>query len=249
VIHRAAAEGFSRAAAEYERSRPGYPPEAVTLLQAELGVGPGANVVDVAAGTGKLTRLLAATGATVTAIEPVSAMRDVLMDAVPGVEALDGTAEAMPLPAASADVVTAAQAFHWFDTARALEEIARVLRPGGGLALLFNVRDESAGWLAEMGRIIQWHDRDIDHYGNVDWAGTVVASSDRFTPVEHRSFRWEQPMTVDLFVERVASISFIAAMSEDERRPYLERSRALVSGFDEPFGLPYRTDVHWCRRR
>src|SRR5690606_25154234 len=129
----AAAEGFGRGAEAYESARPSYPPDAVGEIATVCDVGPGRRVLDLAAGTGKLTRLLVPTGAEVVAVEPVAEMRAVLSAVLPGVEALDGTAEAIPLPDASVDAVTVAQAFHWFDPPVALAEIARVLRPGGTL--------------------------------------------------------------------------------------------------------------------
>ncbi len=132
-----AAAGFSSAAGEYERARPSYPPEAVSWLAERTGLGPGRTVVDLAAGTGKLTRLLVGTGARVVAVEPLAEMRAL----IPEGEVLDGTAEDLPLPAAAADVVTVAQALHWFDLDRALPEIHRVLRPDGWLVLVWNMRD------------------------------------------------------------------------------------------------------------
>ena len=113
-------------------------------------------------------------------------MRRELEQAVPGVEVLDGTAESIPLPDASVDVVTVAQAFHWFDAPVALDEIARVLRPGGGLAILWNERDESTPWVAEMSRIIRWHERTVSRYQHVAWA-EIVAASGRFTPLQEEA--------------------------------------------------------------
>ncbi len=126
-----AAEGVGRAADAYERGRPAYPVPAVAWLAEALGVAPGTVVVDLGAGTGKLTRMLAAYGATLVAVEPVAAMRAKLAASMPGMRALEGTAESMPLPDGSADAVTVGQAFHWFDGERALAEIHRVLRPHG----------------------------------------------------------------------------------------------------------------------
>lgn len=140
-VHPRAEVGFGRAADAYERARPDYPAEAVDWLCDRLALRPGRTVVDLAAGTGKLTRLLVASGARVIAVEPVAGMRNALARAVPAVEILDGTAEAMPLPDGSADAITVAQAFHWFSTADALSEIHRVLAPGGALALVWNRRD------------------------------------------------------------------------------------------------------------
>ncbi|HWJ96893.1 MAG TPA: methyltransferase domain-containing protein, partial [Acidimicrobiales bacterium] len=142
-----AAEGFGAGAAAYEKGRPSYSDDVVAWLVERLGIAPGRTVVDLAAGTGKLTRLLAATGASVTAIEPVDAMRDQLLQACPGVEAVSGTAEAIPLPDRTVDALTVAQAFHWFDPAAALAEIARVLRPGGALGIVFNERDTREPWV------------------------------------------------------------------------------------------------------
>ena len=143
MVHPSAATGFARSVEAYERARPEYPPEAIAWLAQELDLRPGRTVVDLAAGSGKLTRPLAALGCEVIAIEPVAEMRAAIG---PTARALDGTAEAMPLPDDSADAVTVGQAFHWFDGPRALAEIERVLRPGGALALVWNRRpSESLG--------------------------------------------------------------------------------------------------------
>src|SRR5207248_291508 len=139
-VHPAAA-GFARAADVYERARPEYPPEAVAWLVERLDLGPGRVVVDVAAGTGKLTRLLVPSGAQVVAVEPLAEMREVLRGVVPEAEAREGTAEALPLPDDCADAVMVAAAFHWFRRDEALPELARVLRPGGRLAIVYNLRD------------------------------------------------------------------------------------------------------------
>src|SRR5256885_15113017 len=127
-VHWRAAEGFGRAAAAYERGRPGYPQAALDWMVERLGITPDSTVVDLGAGTGKFSRMMRATGARVIAVEPVAAMRVELARAVPGIEVLDGTAEAIPWPDASADAVTAAQAFHWVGGPAALSEIHRVFR-------------------------------------------------------------------------------------------------------------------------
>ena len=162
--------GFGAGAAAYESARPGYPDPAIALLAAEVGIGAGTEVCDLAAGTGKLTRRLLELGARVTAVEPVDAMRAQAEVAAPDATHLDGTAEAIPLEDASVDVVTVAQAFHWFDAPAALAEIARVLRPDGRLAILWNERDEHTAWVAEMSRIIRWHERTVSRYQHTDWA-------------------------------------------------------------------------------
>src|SRR3989442_48244 len=128
-----AVHGFARSPDAYERGRPDYPAAAIEWICAELAIGPSSTCVDLAAGTGKLTRALVPRAGTVIAVEPIDEMRDTLRAVVPGVEARAGTAENMSLPDDSADAVAVGQAFHWFDGDRALAEIHRVLRPGGGL--------------------------------------------------------------------------------------------------------------------
>ena len=127
-VHDRRARSFDGVADAYRRARPTYPSAAVAWV---LEIAPGRRVVDLAAGTGKLTQVLVSEGADVVAVEPLDRMRAALEQTVPGVRALAGTAEQIPLPDASADAVFVAQAFHWFDGPRALEEIARVLVPGG----------------------------------------------------------------------------------------------------------------------
>lgn len=243
-----AARGFEAGAAAYEMARPGYPDDALALLVEELGMGPGTTVCDLAAGTGKLTRRLVATGATVLAVEPVEGMRRQLATVLPGVEAVEGTAEAIPRPDASVDVVTVAQAFHWFDAPVALTEIARVLRPGGGLALLWNERDETSAWVAEMSRIIKWHDRTVSRYQHVSWPD-ILAESGRFDPLQERTIAWDQVMTRDVLAARVRSISYIAVMPVPERERLVAEVTNLVGRLPEPFPMPYTCRVQWCRRR
>lgn len=248
TVHPTAAKGFGDGADAYERGRPGYPAEAVDLLVAELGIGPGRTVVDVGAGTGKLTRLLVPTGARVVAVEPVAAMRAGLARLVPGAEAVDGTAESLPVADGAADAVTVAQAFHWFDAPAALAEFARVLRPGGGLALVWNTRDESEPWVARLSAMIHWHDSPIPSYDRgQDWPA-VVGAGGLFTAVRSRRFPYVQEMDADLLVERVLSTSYIAAKPAGERASIAAGVRDLVAGFPERFPLPYVTDVFWCHR-
>jgi ubiquinone/menaquinone biosynthesis C-methylase UbiE len=241
-----AARGFEAGAAAYEAARPGYPVQAVAILRDDVGVGPGTRVLDVAAGTGKLTRRLVELGAETLAVEPVAAMRAQLETAVPGVEVRDGTAEELPADDASVDVVAVAQAFHWFDAPAALREIARVLRPGGRLVLLWNERDEATPWVAEMSRLIRWHERTVSRYQHVSWAA-IVAASRAFTDLEERTVAWDQPLTRDLLAERVRSISYIAAMPRPERERLAADVVDLVRRLPEPFPLPYICRVQWAR--
>ena len=241
-----AARGFGAGAAAYEAARPGYPDEAMAVLVEQLGLRPGLRVLDLAAGTGKLTRRFVEHEASVLAVEPVPGMRDQLAAVLPAVEVLEGTAESIPVPDASVDLVSVAQAFHWFDAPAALAEIARVLRPGGGLALLWNERDETTPWVAEMSRLIRWHERTVSRYQHVDWA-EVVASSGRFTPLQEVVIHWRQSMTRELLAERVRSISYIAAMPVAERERLAAEVVELVRRLPDEFPLPYTCRVQWAR--
>src|SRR5690606_28858786 len=145
----------------------------------------------------------------------------------------EGTAEEIPSADGSVDVVTVAQAFHWFDAPAALDEIARVLRPGGRLALLWNERDETTPWVAEMSRLIRWHERTVSRHQHVSWAD-IVAASGRFGPLQERSVRWDQTMTRDLLADRVRSISYIATMPTTERERLAADVVELVRRMPEP---------------
>ncbi len=245
--HPTAVTGFGNAAAAYERGRPSYPDDAVAYLAAELGLGPAARVVDLAAGTGKLTRLLVEGGADVVAVEPVAAMRTVLADAVPGIPVLDGTAEAIPLPAGSIDAVTVAQAFHWFDADRALAEIHRVLRPSGGLGLVWNAMEVDVEWVAVLRELVHAVRGSEPQYGRSPWRD-AFASSGLFTPLTERTFAFVQELDEDGLVDRVTSTSYVGALPDAERQHLIGQVRTLAAGVPRPIRLPYRTDVFCCRR-
>lgn len=254
-IHEAAAVGFERGADDYIAARPGYPTALLDLLRAERGLVPGADVLDLAAGTGKLTVDLAATGATVTAVEPVAAMRAALEALLPDIEIHDGTAEALPLRDGSVDLVTVAQGFHWFDAPKALAEIRRVLRPGGGLAMIWNVRDETVGWVRELGQIKDAvaDGPPYDLHQQVDWEA-VVAADGGYGPVTQDWFPNWQDATVETVVGRTASTSWISALPDDRREAVLDDVRALLDRHPatrgrERFPFPHDTVVHWCRAR
>lgn len=244
-VHDAAARGFERGADDYEKARPGHPAEVLELLRTEMPVGPRTRVCDLAAGTGKLTRGLLTTGADVVAIEPVAAMRRQLKVTCPDAQVLDGTAEAIPLDDHSVDVVTVAQAFHWFDVAVALAEIRRVLRGAGGLAMVWNRRDEREPWVAEMSAVIGWPGREVTAYSDLDWPA-LVRSAGGFTDLRHAECRWDQPMTRDTLAARVRSISYISVMEPAERDRLAEAVVDLVADRSEPFPLPYVGHVYWC---
>lgn len=252
-IHDTASRGFARASEEYERGRPGYPEAAVALLAAELGIGPGSTVVDLAAGTGKLTRSLPPLGARVIAIEPIAEMRAQLARAVPGVQALRGSAEALPLQDASVDAVLVAQAFHWFDAAAAAAEIARVLAPGGGLGVLRNQWDESLPWVARVQAVVHSHAGDAPRHDTSPWAERVAATG-LFSAWSERSFPHVVIGDLDALLARVSSTSYISTLDEAERASVLDEVRAIVAASRAVDGrgalaMPYITHAAWCSAR
>lgn len=253
AIHDLAARGFERAADDYEQGRPSYPAAAIDCLVQALAVGAGATVVDLGAGTGKLTRRLDGTGARLIAVEPVEAMRRKLAEALPHVRVLAGTAEAIPLAGESVDAVVVAQAFHWFQGEAALREIQRVLRPGGRLGLIWNARDESADWVAGLSAILDPYAGDAPRYASGRWR-EAFAATERFDPLQARQFAHAQEASPEIVQARVASTSFIAALPDAERQNVLRQVDVLLQAHRLTSGqatvaLPYRTDVYWCARR
>jgi ubiquinone/menaquinone biosynthesis C-methylase UbiE len=237
-----AAEAFRGVAELYERARPSYPDEAVALLRERLGLGPGRTVLDIAAGTGKLTRLLVPSGARVIAVEPLAEMRELLLATGLPIEAVDGTAETLPLPDSSVDAVTVGQAFHWFDAEHALGEIHRVLRPGGGVALIWNVRDPCDDLQAALDELLRPYRSKTPSHRDDRWRAVVEASTG-FGDVDEWSFGWEQLYTRDELVDRIASISFVAQLDESRRSTLLAQVRAAAENLPEPFAFRHRTDV------
>jgi ubiquinone/menaquinone biosynthesis C-methylase UbiE len=263
-VHRLAAVGFDRGADAYERARPSYPDEAVALIVDSLGIGPGRRVLDLAAGTGKLTRLLAPTGADVVAVEPVPGMRARLEVAVPGVEVLDGVAEALPLADGSVDAVVCAQAWHWFDAAAALAEVRRVLRPGRaraagsgqtGLAVVFNIRDESVAWVRELTEVTEFSTTNRPHHrSSRQRFAADVAADGGYGEVTLSTFRYGQVLDEDGLVDRAASQSNVASMEPGRREAILDAVRRLARTHPDlagraTFELPYETEVAICHRR
>lgn len=245
AIHSAAADGFSRGAQTYARGRPDYPPQTRAWLRDDLAVRDGKIALDLGAGTGKFTRPLLATGARVIAVEPVRQMREQLVYAAPEAEALDGDAEHIPLADATVDAVVCAQAFHWFATEAALAEIRRVLRPGGVLGLIWNVRDESVHWVAQLTRLLARYEGDTPRYGRGEWRKLFPAVG--FGPLQEQYFPYGQRGSAQqVILDRVSSISFVAALEAPEQERLLQRVREVIEAAPELAGreevtFPYVT--------
>ncbi len=229
------AVSFGAAAAEYERSRPGYPDEVVEWI-----VPAGARAAaDVGAGTGKLTRALAARGLGVTAVEPSDGMRERLETALPAVRALAGSGEALPLGDGEVDLVTYAQAWHWVEGPRALAEAARVLRLGGRLACVWNLRDERSGWMRELALL-------IERFGSNTVVEPEYSFGPPFGPTERLAVPWTRPMNGEGLVELLASRSYVIVAPEEERQALFAAVRDLVATHPdlagrESFEMPYIT--------
>jgi SAM-dependent methyltransferase len=252
TIDRTAAKGFSAGAAAYQRARPDYPPDAVAWLVRELGIAGGSTVVDLGAGTGKLTALLPPIGARLIAVEPVAAMRDRLRASLPTVAIVAGIAEAIPLSDGSVDAVAAAQAFHWFDGERALAEIRRVLRPGGALGLMWNMRDRSSPWVRELSALVDAYGDAIRRHETEEWRSAFERPTG-FSPLRSAAFPNVQEVDEAQVVDRVASTSFIATLPDDERASIADRVRALVRSHPDTrgratFDFPHVTRVYRCER-
>jgi len=258
-----AVRGFDRSAETYERGRPDYPTRAIDHLGRVLHLGPGTTIVELGSGTGKLTRGLARVGAARVAVEPMPGMRRVFARTVPEVPVLEGTAEAIPLPDRFADAVVAGQAFHWFDPKRAMPEIARVLRPGGGIGLVWNYRDESVAWSKRLSEIVGEYRR--RSYPRADtspapttrderWRRAITGAHSPFGPLHHRTFSHVQRASRATFVDRALSISVIAILPPAERRRVAARVRAVMPTDRRTRGrrvleMPMRTEVYWAFRR
>lgn len=221
--HDELARSFDFAADVYARARPDYPEQALDWLVPAHA----REVLDLGAGTGKLTAQLAARGLSVTAVEPSDRMRAELEAALAGrVTALAGRAERIPLPDSSVDAVLVAQAWHWVDPARAVPEVARVLRPGGRLGLLWNSRDERVPWVAELGRILARPGEPTD-------AARAAAEHARLGPPfglaeRFETGRWTQTLAPEGLVELAASRSYVITLDSARRAALLAEVQGLL---------------------
>jgi len=247
-VHASAQQGFGQEAETYAHGRPEYPDELLGWLEGSLGIKAGSKVVDLGAGTGKFTRLLLRTGAEVTAIEPVAAMREHLHGELPDVRVLEGTAQGMPLADASLDAVLCAQAFHWFAKPEALREIHRVLRPRGHLGLVWNVRDERVDWVAELTHIVAPYEGSTPRFHTGEWRRAFAGAP--FGPLQLREFSYRHVGPPEqVIVARTLSISFIAALPAEQKARVEQRLRELIATHpalkdQAEVAFPYRTEAY-----
>ena len=237
----------------YVRGRPDYPVEVDNWLRTGLGLCAGKVVLDLGAGTGKFTPHLVSTAARVIALEPIREMLARLTQSLPDVEAHQGTADAMPLPDASVDAIVCAQSFHWFATRAALAEIYRVLKPGGKLGLVWNMRDERVAWVATLADIIAPYEGDTPRYYKGDWRNVFPFPG--FGPLQEEHFSNAHTGSPEqVIVDRIISTSFIAALPREEQDHVAAQVRELIAREPSLAGrsevtLPYETAVFQCEKR
>jgi ubiquinone/menaquinone biosynthesis C-methylase UbiE len=242
-------DAFGRTAREYELGRPGWPEELLDGVVSELGLRPDAEVLDLGAGTGKLTRALVARFGRVVAVEPDDAMRAVLEEVVPAAEALAGRGDAIPLGDGTVDGVFTAEAFHWFATDEAVAEIARVLRPRGALVILWNIPLEYPHMGDEAETVIE------EAFARGGEPGLPkVLSGEWRRPLEEGPFeelreaeveRW-LVSTRDEWIANMLSVSSIAHQPDEDRAAFAQRLRELIP--PQEIRRRFRTVAHWTRR-
>jgi len=251
-IHHSAADGYAVTAATYVKGRPDYPPQVDHWLRSDLALIKGKMALDLGAGTGKFLHHLRCTNATVVAVEPVPAMLAQLVQLNPEIEAKQGSAEHIPLPDASVDAVVCAQAFHWFANASALREIRRVLKIGGFLGLIWNVRDERVAWVAALRAIFDAHEGDAPRYHTQAWRKAFPAVG--FGALCERCFPHGHTGAPEhVIIDRVLSTSFIAALPATERSRVAAQVQHLIDGTPALAGksevtMPYVTAAYSCQK-
>lgn len=250
-VHPRAASGFAGTAEAYAQGRPSYPDEAIDRFTSTFGLNDESTVLDLAAGTGQLSALVRTRVGRTIAVEPAPAMRAKITADLPDVNVLDGVAEAIPLRNGEVDAVVVGEAFHWFNPSVALPEIARVLRPGGGLAMLWNTSTwtiETTPWLRDFQRIVAHHKAEAGEYpsGQGRWRDEFEHSHE-FEDLEHIEFSHAQIMSPRNFLAQVASWSWIANLEETGRQAVLDDVASLIESQAE-IAIPYRTDLYLTRR-
>jgi SAM-dependent methyltransferase len=236
------ARSFDRAAVQYERARPGYPPALLDLLPLPAN----AEVLDLGAGTGKLTRVLVKRYRRVIAVEPLDGMRAILDNVVPEAESQAGWAESIPVPDASVDGVFAGQAFHWFNNDEAVAEIARVLRPGGVLCLVWNEGVDPSPLPRDYRAYLETlHAPTLDIVRAGPTASEILGRGP-FGPVETATVPHDQVQDRDGVLDFARSVSWIAHRPDEERVEIMRKLDGLLG--DGPFAFPMKSEVTWTVR-
>lgn len=251
-VHTSAQQGFSTQAVTYAQGRPDYPRQLTGWLTEALRIDAHSTVIDLGAGTGKFTRLLSALAPALIAVEPVQAMGAQLSKLLPDVRLVNGTAESIPLQTAVADAVVCAQAFHWFSTEAALAEIHRVLKPGGRLGLVWNVRDESVDWVEAITDIITPYEGDTPRFHTGRWREAFTG--EYFSAPGMTTFAYQHVGSPqEVIMDRFLSVSFIAALPVAQKAAVTAQLQALIDTHPalrgrDTVAFPYQTQAYVCDR-
>jgi ubiquinone/menaquinone biosynthesis C-methylase UbiE len=237
AVRAAQAASFDNAADTYERARPGYPAEAVDWLLASAPQ----DVLDLGAGTGKLTRALVGRVRTIVAVDPSANMLARLAGSVPQARTAVGTAEDIPIEDRSVDAVYVAQAWHWVDPERAVPEVRRVLRGGGVLGLIWNIRDESVPWVSRLTEIVHGSAAEV-------FVAQAQGIPDQLGHVERLTVRWERPFDRQALLDLVASRSYVITATDQRRAEILAQVSELLDTHPDladptSWRVPYLTEV------
>jgi len=254
-----AAKGFELQVDAYEIARPSYPPAVIQALESALELVPHqSQVLDLAAGTGKMTRLLASRYP-VVAVEPAKAMRDKFQQILPQVPIYNGTAWDIPVESESQDAVVAAQAFHWFANVKALEEIRRVLKPGGWFCMIWNLEDrDAAQWVADLRGVYEVHENKTPQYRHMEWrlVWQEPRAKELFGDLQEQSFYHDQLLADEEVWQRTLSKSYISCLDNDAKAALkqkiftiLANAKDLARNETGAIKCPYKTNMFWAQRK
>lgn len=248
-LHSAVEKGFSRSAELYDRARSGYPPRVVERLFKHLGVQDQSRVLELAAGTGKFTGHLAGKTPNLVVVEPMHEMRTVLQNRFPSVPVLDAIAEAIPLPSGSVDFVFAATAYHWFDPEETYSELLRILRPGGGVGLIWTswALEKIPDWYSDLRKLVAPFEGDAPRYKHMIWR-KPFDNRNEFKMLQFERFDISRVMTIPEICDRFLSISYVSALPDLVFNALKREMQEILKDYTlkgEIFKMPEEIHIYW----